>query len=190
MGMAVKSYMNPEWFTIHPSPVGGQIGVAGLKSEYLKEAQQAMKDLVAQRRTEDISASKSFDVNPDVPLTKDQLTYLKENYDPRNMTQEQYDSFVKDLEQFGAFSGVDSTLVGAGCGPQLIPLEYCMGAGTCSATSLGTTLDSCDGNALEWVKYRASFRTADPTTGKFYRNHQALLFSKLENVMRRMEFSA
>ena len=190
MGIAVRTYMNPEWFTFTPDPAGGRVSFAGVKSEHLKDVQNAMKERIAQQRAADIDQSKRFDINPDVRLTQEQMDHLKENYDPTDMTQEQYNAFIKDLEAFGVLSGVDSTLVGADYGSQLIPLEYCVGAGVCAATELGTTLDSYQGDALAWTKYRASFLSADPDTGKFYRNKQSLLFGKLENVLRRMQFSA
>jgi len=190
MGMTVRGSIDPNWFTYHPTSYEG-IGIGSLKPEYADDLKKAVQERTAQRRKEDIDASRRFDLNPDVRLSQEQMDYLKENYDPRDMTQEQYNAFVQDLQKFGALSAGESVLVDVTNQPQLIPLEYAAtGGGVCAADAPGTTLKGCYGDALAWVKYRASFLNADPDTGKFYRSKQTLLFSKLENVLRRMEMSA
>lgn len=181
MGVSIATHLNPNWFNYSQMTNGGKVGLAGVKSEYVGELKQAIQEQQAQRRKADIAESKQI-ANTPIQLTQEQLNYLRETYDPKNMSQEQYNAFISDLEKFGVLSDGDSTYVGAG-GPglQLMPIES--GWGTCAWNSLGETLLDYRGDAAAWAKFRASFLTVNPETGKFYQGKQAALFGRIENVL-------
>jgi len=186
MSNLIGTRVNPNWFTkwiTMEGPFHAKIGVAGVKTEYQEEFKQCIQAQQVQQYKQSMAAGKKITQTP-VDLTQEQLAYLKENYDPQNMTQAEYNAFVADLEAFGVLSEGDASCLDAGEDAQFTPLES--GCGICAWDGQGMSLQDYLDDALAWCRFRASFRTVDPETGKFYTGKQAALFGRVQSVMERL----
>ena len=83
-------------------------------------------------------------------LTQEEIQQLAKKYDPQNMTQKEYDSFIRYLEEKGVLSPLESSDIGASvC--YVIPGFSQSAQIWTSSSSLGTeinTLGDVNGNAL------------------------------------------
>lgn len=95
----------------------------------------------------DASQSRNYDTyEPEsttrTKLSDQDLADLASKYDPSNMTQDQYDSFLEDLMEKGALSRFDAMRLGYH-GWRVLDMEQGLSGGWASATSLD------DGDALK-----------------------------------------
>lgn len=78
------------------------------RDEFLKEAERARNE-AAEKRAEDKLYAGS---ETRATLTETEIAALRNKYDVRNMSDEQYDDFLDDLEDMGAISGREKRLLG------------------------------------------------------------------------------
>ena len=78
------------------------------RDEFLKEAERAWSE-AADKRAEDKLYAGS---ETRAALTETEIAVLRNKYDVRNMSDEQYDAFLDDLEDMGAISGQEKRLLG------------------------------------------------------------------------------
>ena len=128
-------------------------------------------------------------------LTEEQKDYLSSTYDPEHMSYSEYRDFLNDLCKFGYFAEEDKPFVSCGVESSgelmLIPLSYyplCGASYTADAYVPGQReFPFKSGNVLSWTKHISSYGSFNPTAGRFEKTEQALLFEKLQDILRQMK---
>lgn len=85
----------------------GTMRTAG-RDEFLKEAERAWSEAAEKRAEDKLYAGSEIRAT----LTETEIAVLRNKYDVRNMSDEQYDDFLDDLENMGAISGREKRLLG------------------------------------------------------------------------------
>lgn len=86
-------------------------------------------------------------------LTDEQKEYLADNYNPSNMSQDEYQAFVNDLCKFGILEEQDKDYVSCS---SLVPLDLSIPA--CEITKMVPgkpkfNFDDCNDNVLDWANF-------------------------------------
>ena len=115
-----------------------------------------------------------------IQLTEEQKAYLSK-YDSRNMSLEEYEALLKDLEEMGCFSGEETGILRYGTSARLngiweAPDQY---------GGMSGRFEYSGGNLLDWARFRASYEAADQN-GARYHDRTALLFDKLCRVLKQL----
>lgn len=116
-------------------------------------------------------------------LTDEQKEYLADNYNPSNMSQDEYQAFVNDLCKFGILEEQDKDYVSCS---SLVPLDLSIPA--CEITKMVPgkpkfNFDDCNDNVLDWAKFRSTFESFDSCNKTFQKTRSAILFGKIEDVL-------
>lgn len=172
--------INMSWFSIK-----GKYAVA--KSESKPEISKAL----ASKKQQDTDALHSFmdSVRKNgvkVDLSDEQRQMLSEKYNPTDMTHEDYRNLVDDLCEMGILGEGDKDYL-AYSGLTRLDLSgpVCEITKGCPGKPMYDFAD-CNGNVLEWSKYRASFEYFDAQTNSFQKSRSAILFGKLETVLKQI----
>lgn len=182
---------NTDWFTFDDGY--GKLKLGKLKSEYADAFYEARDKMYEDQMAACAQArEKLVDLDG---LTQEQIEHLSSTYDPKNMSYEEYRSFLDDLCEYGYFAEEDKPLVNCGVGDSndvvLIPVSYFPQSRlTLSAVPVTPGYTSSfpfnDGNVLAWTKYMSTFGTFNPSSGDFEKTTEALLFDKLQDILLRM----
>ncbi|MBD5162050.1 MAG: hypothetical protein HDT14_08580 [Oscillibacter sp.] len=78
------------------------------RDEFLKEAERAWSEATEKRAEDKLYAGSETRTT----LAETEIAVLRNKYDVRNMSDEQYDDFLDDLEDMGAISGQEKRLLG------------------------------------------------------------------------------
>ncbi len=149
-------------------------------------------------RAADFAASKQEPMKP-VVLTPDQLSYLTEKYDPRQMSKEEYYAFIQDMVDMGVVKEEDRHFLV----PGLTPLWGlgCFGSRTLDTSAVPdpdqydgwyvpTRYENSHGNILNWHGYQAAFRAFDGESGTWFRSKRERVYEKTYNVLQQMSQNA
>lgn len=176
--------LNPDWF-VHNGPY------AMVKTEFSAAAHETIDKMHEAQKTACAQARSKLQTN----LTEEQKEYLSSTYDPEHMSYTEYRSFLDDLCKFGYFAEEDKPFVSCGAESSgeltLIPLSYypvCGASYTADAYVPGQAeFPFKSGNVLSWTRHLASYGSYDPAAGRFEKTERALLFEKLQDVLRQMK---
>lgn len=121
-------------------------------------------------------------------LTEEQKQYLKERFDLKNMSWEDYQSLIDKLCEYGAlaqedkkyllceYSGLDMTRVD-------FSVPSCAGSLKSASVRNPITFASWKGDVLGWAKYLSSFQSWDADTQSWRKSGEAILFGKLRDIL-------
>ena len=135
-----------------PPQMGYGIVREGMREELMEYCHQQQQEA----REMDIAAAKKEVFKP-VELSADQMQYLTNKYNPRKMSNEEYNAFVQDMVDMGVVAEEDTHFLVPGATPIFAP-------GTFEHRRLDTDLapyfqfgcdvplryDDCGGNVLNW----------------------------------------
>lgn len=184
------SGFNRDWFSFEDAC--GKLKCGKLKSEYADAFYETRDKMYEDQMAARAQARENL-VDLD-GLTQEQIDHLSAAYDPKNMSCEEYHSFINDLCEYGYFAEEDKPLVSCGvyCDDfVLIPVsgnQKCQASLTTVSAPPGydTAFPLKGGDALAWTRYMSSFGTWDPSSGAFEKTEKALLFEKLQNILLQM----
>lgn len=122
------------------------------------------------------------------PLTADQKQYLKENFDLKNMSWEDYQSLIGKLCEFGVLDQEDKDFLHCGfSGLQMIPVDLSGPTSTVSSYAAPvrdpSSYDSWKGDVLGWMKFLSSFQCWDSDSQSWRKTDQARLFGKVRELL-------
>lgn len=164
---------------------------AKVKSEFSSVAHATIDKMYEAQKATCAQARGQLQVN----LTEEQKDYLSSTYDPENMSYSEYQAFLDDLCKFGYFAEEDKPFVSCGADSSgelmLIPLSYyprCGASYTTDAYVPGQRdFPFKSGNVLSWTKHLSSYGNFNPEAGRFEKTERALLFEKLQDVLRQIK---
>lgn len=152
-------------------------------------------DFMQERKAAQTSPAESGGAEAVPELTAGQAAKaLAGKYDPRNMSQEEYSDFVEELCRSGVFSPEDKDRLSCweSGSLKLTPLENAgpmismVEADFWDSCQFDFSFSSCNGDVLEWAKYRAAFQQLQAETGKFEKTASAKLFEKMAEILMQM----
>lgn len=137
-------------------------------------------------------------------LSAQEIAELSDRYDPRHMSQDQYDAFLDELVDKGALTRADTTWLGRG-GLQRLDVDmdkmfdawsegrlyggtaYVTSAGDSSIERLKQTLEEADGDLLRWLEHMLARMALgiDPSTKEGSREKKEAV-NALREIIRRM----
>ena len=103
---------------------------------------------------------------------------MSKTYDPQDMSQEEYDALLEDLQRLGVLSSGEVQILRYGASSRLNGIWEASSA----QPDLSHHFKYCNGNLLDWARFRASYECLDQS-GNRYRDGTALLFDKLYCVL-------
>lgn len=164
---------------------------AKVKTEFSAAAHEAINQMHEAQKTACAQAREHLQVN----LTEEEKDYLSSTYDPEHMSYSEYRAFLNDLCKFGYFAEEDKPFVSCGVESSgelmLIPLSYypvCGASYTTNAYVPGQSeFPFKSGNVLSWAGHHASYGSYNPAAGRFEKTEQALLFERLQDILRQMK---
>lgn len=119
------------------------------------------------------------------PLTEEQKQYLRENFDLKNMSWEDYQSLIGKLCEFGVLEEEDKKYLH--CQSGSLDMSCVDFSNTCAA-SLYTapvrdpwSFDSWKGDVLGWMKFLSSFQSWDGQSWR--KTDEARLFGKVRDLL-------
>jgi len=174
------------------------------KGPYLipkKGYQSMIVEAVRGKKMQDTESASSVAENgsksePAVQLSKEQIKKLAQQYNPRQMSEDEYRSFIDELCQLGVLEEKDKPYLfcGAYGNLNLIPLDaYGSSISVTPATfqdncSFDFSFFSCKGNVIDWAGYLSSFRKLNPYTHTFdEKTKSAILFEKVTDVLEKIQ---
>ena len=185
VSLNTSNTITPEWFR--------SIGSPAILTETYRDKLDAM--LAAQKQKDEDAFEELMlriqEGGTDVNLSAADLAYLIDHYDPKNMTSEEYRSFVDDLCRLGVFDEADkeyvSSSVGAG-GMELTRIDLSAQGGTITPvySRYNNSFASSNGNVLDWAKYLSTVEYFDSKTQSFAKTRSAVLFEMMKNVLDQM----
>ena len=190
MSVNTTGIFNPSWFTYKPiDPTGkvrGQYAI--LKPEHKGD----VKSLIAAQKEQHLQETRALQAevkaNGSVKLTDEQKAALSEKYDPTDMSRKDYVNFVDDLYEYDILEGDDRNWVqGRGDGLVMVLPGAAHTFQVSGAPYQSTHFDDCGGNVLNWAKYMSSFEYYDELLMDFAPTKSALLFGKIEDVLRQID---
>jgi len=190
--MSVNSVggFNADWFTYKPVDPTGK--VQGQYAILKPEHKEDVASFYSAMREEHLQSTRELQteikVNGSVKLTDEQKAALSEKYDPTDMSREDYVSFVDDLYEYGILEGDDRNWVqGREDGLVMVLPGATHTFQVSSASYQSAHFEDCGGNVLNWAKYMASFEYYDELLMGFAPTKSALLFGKIEDVLRQIQ---
>ena len=122
------------------------------------------------------------------PLTAEQKQYLKENFDLKNMSWEDYQSLVGKLCEFGVLDQEDKDFLHCGfSGLEMTPVDLSGPTSTVSSYAAPvrdpSSFDSWNGNVLGWMKSLSSFQCWDSDSQSWRKTDEARLFGKVRDLL-------
>jgi len=153
--------------------------------------------LLEERRKQQAKADERFvedlkRAGCDVKLTEAQKKELKEDFDPENMSHQEYQSFIDRLCGYGVLKEEDKNYIGygvKGCGLDMTPVTavWCGGYlthGDSYNPKLYTNaFSSSGGNVLDWAKYLAGVTTWSEKSYSWQKGPEAILFGKVRDIL-------
>lgn len=121
-------------------------------------------------------------------LAEEQKQYLKERFDLKNMSWEDYQSLIGKLCEYGLlaeddkkylhcqYSGLDMTRVD-------FSVSSCTGSLETASVRNPISFASWKGDVLGWAKYLSSFQSWDADTQSWRKSGEAILFGKLRDIL-------
>lgn len=173
------SGIDPNWVgSIWETKDGVQI--ISFKREFWKEVQQATEEMIMNQ-----SQTLAGQVDTHVgKLQKDQLAYLKQNYNPRDMSKEEYDALLEDLVQLGVITEQEKRYLNFTNG-WILQLS---GSGIVPDTFMEPpfNFESCGGNVYELARFHSLVEWIPAYGYGHFQDAQALTFDKLLKVFNQM----
>lgn len=111
-------------------------------------------------------------------LTDDDYKYLSSEFDPTDMSQDDYDAFLDYLLDKNIIVEDDKGYLGYG-GDTICDPQEC----TCWYSPDPPVHNYADGNVLAYTRYQSSLRSDQPTA---HFNHSKILFTKITAIFERM----
>lgn len=154
------------------------------------ECRDQFREAVQAKREEQRLAFQTFKEDArkrgtSVRLTDAQLKHLSASYNPREMTQEDYQAFIDDLCGYGVLDEADKDYISYGI---MTPI-YCIEPCTITAASYqpyDRHFGSSGGNVLDWSKYLSTYEYFNPDTNRFEPTRSAILFDRIRQVLAKM----
>ena len=122
-------------------------------------------------------------------LTEEQKRYLKDSFDLKNMSWEDYQSLIDKLCEFGALDQEDKKYLHCGFGGSL-EMTYVDLSGPLTTarvepnpTPNGGSFSDWKGDVLGWAKYLSGFQAWDPGSQSWQKTGEARLFEKLYGLL-------
>ena len=150
-----------------------------------------LEDLVRranEQAHEEYLSQQTGTVSTQVSLTEQQKQYLSATYNTQNMSEAEFAAFVEDLYQFGILTDRDKSILGYGEKDSLLMWRTIDSVAPYVPGQDFDSLDDCKGNVLAWTKYQASVKNFDPQARKFYHSSSAILFARLNNILKQVGF--
>lgn len=131
----------------------------------------------------------------DVKLTREQKQYLAENFDPKNMSFSEYQSFIDKLCEFGILDEADKDYVSCGAAGyelEMIPLGAVQNGGYLTPGDLynpmsySKAFSSSKGNVLDWADYLSRLTVLDQKTTSWQKTPESILFGKIRDVLEKI----
>lgn len=120
-------------------------------------------------------------------LTAEQKQYLKDNFDLKNMSWEDYQFLLDKLCEFGVLEEGDKKYLHGQSGG--LDMSYVDFSNTCTA-SLYTapvrdpwSFNSWKGDVLGWMKFLSSFQRWDADSQSWQKTNEARLFGKVQDLL-------
>lgn len=177
-----------DFFVTEKECTADSIGVAVVPDEKWDEFLAFCAEGAKEGKAAEMRASKEPGANR-ADLTTEQIKYLREKYNPHNMTQAEYSDFIRELVKFGILTD-DHTpyLECPGVGKGYTEGWHSVGiSGTyCGGLKfMGEPMSLADsnGDAMRWAKFESLFQKYDEDTRTFYLGRKALAFSKVYSAM-------
>lgn len=122
------------------------------------------------------------------PLTAEQKQYLKENFDLKNMSWEDYQSLIGKLCEFGVLDQEDKDFLHCGfSGLEMTPVDLSGPTTTASFASASvrnsSSFASWKGDVLGWMKFLSSFQSWNPDSQSWEKTTEAQLFGKVRDLL-------
>lgn len=122
------------------------------------------------------------------PLTEEQKQYLKENFDLKNMSWEEYQSLVGKLCEFGVLDQEDKKFLRCEFGGlEMTPVDLSGPTTTASFASASvrnpSSFASWRGDVLGWMKFLSSFQSWNPDSQSWEKTGEARLFGKVRDFL-------
>lgn len=114
-----------------------------------------------------------------VDLTDAQKEMLSETYDLQDMSREDLEALLQDLEAIGCFSGEEAWILGYSVPSRLNGIWAAPGP---DVPEVSLRFQHPGGDLLEWARFRASYQTIGPD-GVLCYDRTALLFGKLYDIL-------
>lgn len=182
---ASNQVFRPEWLEVR-----GSYGF--VKTEFADQVQKALEEQRKKvARDYESLADRMKDSGSEIQLTEEQKKYLSEHFDPKNMSQLEYQEFLDKLCEFGVLDEADKEYVGygvKGCGLDMTPLSRVRTGAFISPVRenpMGYTesFSSSRGNAVSWTKYLSGIMGWNERTNSWEKRPEAILFGKIRNVL-------
>lgn len=165
-------------------PIGPNVGYVkqGFRDQVLelfkKESEASRAGLADRLKSGDLETR----------LTAEQKQYLKENFDLKDMSREDYQSLIGKLCEFGVLDQEDKKFLHCGfSGLQMIPVDLSGPTSTVSFYAAPvrdpSSFDSWKGDVLGWMKYLSSFQCWDSDSQSWRKTDEARLFGKVRDLL-------
>ena len=170
-----------EWI----DPIGPNVGY--VKPEFRNQVLETLKKEGAASRARLTERLESGDWNS--RLTEEQKQYLKENFDLKNMSWEDYQSLIDKLCEFGALDQEDKKSLHCGFGGSLEMTYVDLSGPTCTHRletnpfPNGSSFSDWRGDVLGWAKYLSGFQSWDTDSQSWQKTGESLLFEKLYGLL-------
>ena len=164
------------------------------RSEFLEQAEKVWEQTVEKRADEKLYNGSETRAK----LTETEITALTNKYDPRNMSDKEYDAFLDDLESMGAISPWEKRLLG--CNNVVVAaypdengeavsreLEIVEAWSYSSAPPPIFKREDADGNILRWISDRLRWSPEGKTPSqKEMQTAEIDMFKSLSAILSRM----
>lgn len=168
------------------------IGIATIPDDRWEEFKAVYAEYAKEGKEAEMRAAREPGADR-ADLTPEQIKYLKEKYNPRRMTQEEYSDFVHDLVKFGVLTNDHVPYLQAN-GFELVGVSIFHSVGISGTYCNGLkfmgepmSLADSNGDALRWTKFESLFQKYDEDTGTYYLGRQALAFSKVHSALEQID---
>lgn len=171
--------IDPNWVSGYWELDNGGI-IVTFKEEFRAEVHRASQKMI-QEQSEKLAEQ----VNTNVPkFQKEHLDYLKQHYNPRNMSREEYDDLIEDLVRFGVLTEQEKCYLNFTNGWILYPDSY----GISPETFMDPPyeFENCERNAYELARYHSQVEWLVGNSHRRFQDAQALTFGKLLDVFNQM----
>lgn len=121
-------------------------------------------------------------------LTDEQKQYLKDNFDLKDMSWEDYQSLIDKLCEFGVLDREDKKFLHCEFGGlEMTPIDLSGPTTTASFTSASvrnsSSFASWKGDVLGWMKFLSSFQSWDSDSQSWRKTDEARLFGKVRDLL-------
>ena len=159
-----------EWIGFRGSNVGY------VKPEFRDQVLETLKKEGAASRARLTERLESGDW--DTRLTEEQKRYLKDSFDLKNMSWEDYQSLIDKLCEFGALDQEDKKMTYVDLSGPLTTARV-----EPNPTPNGGSFSDWKGDVLGWAKYLSGFQAWDPGSQSWQKTGEARLFEKLYGLL-------